>query len=391
MAKGHFKVYKRIPDAPSFSSPVTITAAILLANHSSVPGAIFPSDMGAATDCILSGPFPLGIVFNGFTSGLTYRFKNLDATTIIGTASLTDHSIQNLNGSTNIEIYSKSHDEPIILMSLSSGVAWRASSGGNRMKCVGLVGRNIGYALFLRTTNVPSFSYAVIDDSYCSIDGLVTDGEGEYSGYNTSGFSPVDSFSCVHIIIKNKGREGFQVTHNTLAYGNKMTALNVGNSGIAGQGNLCQVHDSNGTWENFVFYGAPTPCNHFAHGFTYRNGIFCWSVVRGFIGLASSFYAGSPRLNGVEVLFDTCEFLPLFGGADYFAEFHETGCNFRFLNCTRPASMTGFLWDQRSGGFSNSIIETGTIIATPSTPVFDARGRIADSHNYFLHRGGFTP
>lgn len=384
--------YLRIPNAPVFSSSITITAANLLANHSSVPGSIFPSDLGAFTDCILSGPFPLGLVFNGFNSGATYRFKNLNATTIIGTATLTDHAIQNLNGSTNIEIYSKSHDEPIILScgTGQSGVAWRASSGGNRTKCVGLVGRNIGYAMFLRTTNIPASSYAVIDDSYCTIDGVVADGEGEYAGYNTSGFSPVTNFSSIHFIVKNKGREAWQVTHNDAAYGGNITGINIGQSGVAGQQNSVQVHDSNGLLENFIFYGSPYAMNHFAHGFTYRNGIFCWSTGRSFIGRASAFYAGSSRLNGVEVLFDTVEFLPLFGGADYFATWEETGCNFRFLNCKRPAAMTGFLFDNRSGG-TNSLIETGTTLATPTTPIFDARGRIATKYHYQLHRGGLTP
>lgn len=391
--KGHFKTYKRTPDAPSFSSPVTITAAILLANHSGAPSQIFPSDLGAATDCILSGAFPLGLTFNGFSSGLLYRFKNFDATTVIGTTSLTDHAIQNLNGSTNIELYSKNHDEPIIISAGSgmSGVAWRATSGGNRFKCVGLVIQNVGYAGFLRTTNTPASSYAVIDDSYCTVNGILSEGEGEYAGYNTTGQSPVLSFSSIHIIVRNKGREAWQVTHNDSAYGSNITAINVGQNGVdITQENLCQVHDSNGTLENFVFYNAPYPANIFAHGFTFRNGIFCWSAGRAFIGKASNFYAGSPRLNGVEVLFDNIEFLPLFA-ADYFCTYQETGCNIRFLNCTRPASMTGLVFDQRGASPPNSIIETNTTIATPSTPVFDARGRVADNHNYFLHRGGFTP
>lgn len=367
-----------VPDRPAFATPLTKTAAQLI-----VAGQLFRQDFGAASDTdgkdlLLSGSFTLGLSPNSLKGNpKPFRVSNVDNNTIIGNAARAPGSdtMDQVSSCTNFEIHGKSESEPFVITSQGSAINFSSASvAGTIFKCCNVFTQNTGYAGALINvgggSNVGNgwngTTYKKILVRFWRSRGNYAEGEGLYFGHTSSPYATITELVLLQAHIMDKGREPFQIEHCSKVLCYNGTSYFTGNSGLGGQTNLIQIHDSNGTIENWIFDGAPNLWNLFTHGFTFRNCYFRWTNgLGGFIGNTDSSYFGpvstNPRLNGLLVLFDNCVFhADTPGNVATLTDVAERFCNFEFRNCQFSTNILALYNDQRGASPPNLLIGTPT-------------------------------
>lgn len=411
------KTYVNSQDAPTFSSPATITSAGL-----AVPGFLFKTDMTGKTDALFSGSFTGGVSLNAIDPiyGSYYRFSNIDANVVIGTSSLTTASaLSTVNGTTTyVEYLGRSQTEPLILRTGSgmSGMLWlgKATSDqrGSILRARNIRADNIGYAGLLASDGTAGREYSKIFLSFVDIQGVPADyangGEGFYTG-NVSSNIRLRSSSIANSTARNMARELIQRKWCDACYDYNLTGINVGQvtgPSKSGQDHGVQVEASNGGTYNFIVDGAPRPFNVFTHGYTYKNGTIVFTeTTGGYIGSATTAFPGDPRLNGQPIVFDGMTFV--YKGStpgsvlSALTAIDETTVQVQFINCTlvnisnitsNDASHTNLV---KSGNTFVTVPDVATSIYQPTYLSTDITSpdyaKVTSNYHYYLGQGAKTP
>lgn len=411
--------YVRVPSAleglPALVSPVT-----LVSGSEHLSGYIQNIDIGTVNnnrgkDVNVQGTWANGFIVRGLQGqrGIPIRFIN-DPTVgaILGSTSLGQDTVQQVNQATNCEFHGYDIDHPWSILVGSgaggySGFNWGSSPAGTSIHICNAYVKDASYAGIITNfgtgTNVGhgwnGDSYEEVCLRFFRVDGLVSEGEGGYFGHTSSTFAELRRVVLLHFSAMNKGREGFQTEHcdRVLVYNG--TSRNVGQNtgGLLEQENLVQVHDCGTAGnqviiENYIFDGAPNLWNLFTHNLVFRNCYFRWTNgMAGYIGQTdTSYFAGSPRLTGAAVTFDSCYFVGDNGGStiSYMTQLAELNCNFTWVSCHFTPNISAIWQDQRVGSPVNVI--AGTIGSNGN--VYDsnipiptyASDNVLDFHNYNL-------
>lgn len=376
--------YVDIADAPTLTSPKSLASG-----SESLAGYIQNTDIGTVNnfvgkDVILKGAWNSGFIVRGLQSnpGKPVRFVNFDNSVTLGTSTLGQDTVQQVNQATNVEFYGKSLLAPMYILAGSSGVSganWGSSPSGTSISFYNTIVKNAGYGGILCNfgtgTNVGhgwnGDLYEEVFLRHFRTHGLVSEGEGGYFGHTSATYAELERVILLQMSAMNKGREAWQGEHNRKLLAYHHTNRNVGQNtgGLLEQQNLNQIHDC-GTGvntvivENCIFDGAPNLLNIFSHNIIYRNCYFRWTNGQpGYIGdSTTSYFAGSPRLTGVQQLYEKCYFFADNGGASvpYMNQCAEPGCNIQYKDCVSSANIGAFLQDQRVGSPANSFIGTVT-------------------------------
>lgn len=370
LARSSGKLTVDIPGAPAFSSPVTKVQA-----DNFTTGIFWYFSWGAANpivapiDILLSGTFPDCISQNTCvgTAANKYRFRNLDSNTVVGATTAFAHGISHINDNDYQEYYGLSALAPLVVRTAPSGSGgaqngfqFGSRAGGSTWKvqnAVVLESGASGYTSNFGGGGANYYERIDLQHLRCFNAGQ----EGIYIGNTSTGFHVINNVYIRHFLSYNTIREGLQVAHSPNVDIAKCTIKLAGQGNVAGQNNTFQIHDCNGIVEGCIFDDAPTLWNLFLHGFTFKNCTFVFRA-KGFVGdiASGSYFAGSPRANGLPVIFDQCKFIYIGAGNTALTDIAEVGCNWEVRNSIFTPNITSIFNDIRAGG-SNSLI------GTPST------------------------
>jgi hypothetical protein len=407
-------VYVDIPDAPSFSSPATVTDSV---GNSLESGEI----TGNAADILLAqnavaGAFNNRLRPNGISNR---RFKSASGRIMIGGNNVTtgQQSIAPLNGSDNLKYYHigiKGNDNPAVTG--ISGFNHLASAGGTTVELHDAVIRNTSFACIQINQSTDGVKYASIVIRHVRGFGfLPTDPEGEWfyigSTNKAANRSKIEILDISHCFGYNKYRDGLQITWAKDMRVTNVTVVDCGIGGLNGQNNLFQIHNSNGYINNSIFFCSAgktaKPGEIFAQGVTFENGYIGWAVNEPiYIGDLESSDFGPNGSNEYAtrdpIIFDGYVFAPSVT-VDYLLEIRERNANIIFRNCIFSSNGTSVYNDQRGVTPGNTItIEPSCITVAPSAipdPTFtnfDAdqdttHGLVTSSYHYNRGLGYRTP
>lgn len=373
-------VYSQIPEAPSFTSPVTIT--------DSVGSSLESGEISGASDILINQNATPGLFNNRLRpNGISNkRFKSAGSTRIyVGGDNVTEgmQVIAPLNGSDNLEYYhlgivgnSSTLQEGI------SGINHLASVGGSTIKAEDIIIKNVHFAGCQINEGTTGEKYSSIILRNIRIFGYPNEGEGFYIGSTNklSNFSTIDYCEIKHSLVYNKLREGLQLTHvadgvNLIcAVTENCTFYQVGQpSDMPEQQYLAQIHNTNGYCKRTIFHKGTRPANIFTHGYTFEDCYFEWDtddpIYIGKLKDAGAFGSSAIAGNGQPITFRRCYFNPSVNQTRL-ARILETDANVNFDNCyfnNRIASgvLGNLISDERGGSPSNTISNTGYTIGPP--------------------------
>lgn len=348
-------------DAPTFSSPETLVAA-----DASSPGILFTADLNGADDIILSGNWVDALSFNAISGelGVPKRFVNENSSVLIGTESKAASALSVIGVVNNIELWGKDKDTPLrgSAGSGQSGVVLNPVVGGAIHRIYNIAIKNVGYSGYLLTAPSSGGSYyKKTIGAHLKVEGLVTEGEGWYSGHVTTS-TPNNSLILVHVAGKDKGRNGFQHKWGTKTRAYNHTYRNVAQVADTAQNQAFQIEVSADTiMYDFIFDGVKYPFNLFTHDLIVDGGFTRFTVGAGYIGESEDFWPGNPNLNGIKVIFKNHTFIFDNAGTAYLAQWAETGCDLEFQNCRFSDNInSAIVQDIRGGSPTNSLIGTTT-------------------------------
>lgn len=411
------------PSIPTFN----VSAKVLTAGGLGTPGELFTSDLAAGiNDAIFSRVWPIGTDLNGLQGvpGKEIRLKNdITIFTSLGSSSATD-VLRSTNTPDQLELYGATFQQPLLITGGSgSGLNFSSTSiSGTTVRTCNVLYQNLGYAGQLTNLGQGTpdangwggYKYRKDINRWTIVDGYSSEGEGFYKGTTHTPYSTTDEAIVVQCSVINKGREGVQITHANKSIVTNCTFRSVGLADplIAGPGqdNLCQFQDCAKTYIAYcIFDGAPNFINLFTHDTTFYRCYFRWTNGQaGFAGDTSAAgpanFKGSPRLNGVQVLFDDCDFDCTGQTVTNMIQISEVTANYQISNSRIDNGITNLYQDSRG-------THTNTLIGTPTTngntkktwtqadrPTY-ASNTVGDpyyncvTHTYFYNRGqGFrTP
>ena len=373
--------YVDIPSAPTLVSPITIVPGDRHVPSNSFLNNLHGMKAYQGKDIILDGNFTEALKLNDYTSkpyssgfderfdkatliGEPFRFVNT-AGTIIGSAIAANHGLDVVTDANNFEFYGLDANNPLLIRTANNGAQLSSRVGGSRYIIQNAVIDSPG-------TSGTTFNYAVGGSrfyQYVELSFVRVFNPGQegicYIGATNSGYDKHIKVIVHDCFSYNSNREGTQTEHipDLLLYNNTCILTGQETPPPGGQNGLIQLHDVNGYVLNSI-YDDPSAAiatnigTIFTHGTTVRNCYFRWNNGQYFVGIStSSYFAGSPRLNGKPVLFDSCIFhFDNVGNIASLCDFNETGCDYEFRNCVFSPNILAIFTDNRVGNFKNKII-----------------------------------
>jgi hypothetical protein len=393
-------IYTSIDAPPSFAASATTTIT------SSVGSALESGELSGKRNILISNPFNERLRPNGLsgTVGSPYRFKSESDSVrswiggdVVATGQQVIATLNDANYQYYYHLGVKGNSSTGVTG--IGGVAASARVGGANFFYDDIIVKDVSFAGFQINEGSTGQSYTYLSLVNCRVFGYNVEGEGIYLG-NTSKtiWSNIDNIYIRHLLLTNKGRDGFQVNNCLNLDVKNVTVYNVGIDNAASQRALVQVQNSQGVIENCIFWGAPEFGTISAHGLTFKNCYFYATVARGFWSKLTSNYSAPIGTLNQPNYFINCHF----GSAVALSEawiIQEDECDFIFSGCTKDSNITNLIADNRTDKVTYSITQTGTATAASVEPTFlsmnvddeDTHGCLTSTLHYNNHQGYRTP
>lgn len=386
-SKGIFRLPTVIPSARALVSATTI-----------VPGDAFSTGLfnytlvnsgASGGDVILNGNFSDGMGFRLFNQAPSYYITNATGT-IVGSATSTQHAIQNTLDCNNITFAGLDPNNPLLLRSGSAqnGVQLPSRSGGSTFTLQNIVIDTPGSSGATFNFGTGTDTYSTVDVSFLRSFNAAQEGI-IYAGNTSSTFDVIGTLTVHDCFSYNSQREGIQAEHVTNGAIYKNTCILAGQSGTAGQNHALQLEDYNGYAKQCIFYKSQRPFNLFTHGTAISYCYFEFDTTFGFIGRTDNqSWSASPRLNNQPLTFDHCYFKWTGGGTlAHLTQIAERLANVTFTNCVLDG-ITDFFEDIRVAGYTNiltgAVGSGGNTSATITSPTFNS---LYNSYSDYTYHG----
>src|SRR6185436_5264210 len=238
--------FKKIPSAPSdFSAFCTIVPSDIHVPSQSFLNTLHGMSAGTAYDIKTSGSFSDGFTLRDYTPpGPTYyRFVNTSGD-VFGSASLADHAIDAVIDADWQAFYGLDALNPPVLRSQTqNGMQLSSRVGGSHYLIQNYVVDNPGASGFTANFGVGGGrTYAWVLLSFYRSFGAGEEGIC-YIGHTSSPYDDVDIAIVHDCFSTDSNREGTQTEHVNKLFLYNNTVHISGQSGIAGQKGLIQLHD----------------------------------------------------------------------------------------------------------------------------------------------------